>query len=120
MQRVAFSREIRMVPRGRAGMSPKDAPHALHFRRALPSRSLPHPIVRPPQVRQAIGAGVRFGASMAFGLDRVSIAYGNTNVKGLAEGSSLTLHCQWIYTHAYEREHCQAAPFIEPVHPSDS
>ncbi len=52
-QRVAFSSERRMEPRGRSGMRPNVLPHALHFRRALPSRSFPQPMVRPGQEMEA-------------------------------------------------------------------
>jgi hypothetical protein len=39
-------------------MIPNVARQALHFRRAFPWASFPHPIVRPPQDRQAIPSTV--------------------------------------------------------------
>lgn len=68
---VALSRSSRIDPRGRSGMMPKVEPHALHRRRALPSRSFPHAMVRPPQVWQAGAVEVGMEASIAFSIVRL-------------------------------------------------
>src|SRR5947199_8092810 len=68
-QSVAFSISRRRLPKGRSGMMPNVFRHALHFRRELPSLSLPHPMVAQPKVRQGVTED-RDGASMgSFSLD---------------------------------------------------
>lgn len=65
-QRTAFSMSRRMVPNGLTGTRATVTPQDLQRRRALPWRSLPHPIVRPPQDRQAVPSGAVMGSVGAF------------------------------------------------------
>jgi hypothetical protein len=63
-------------------MMPNVRLQARHFRRELPSLSLPQPMVGSPQERQAVDVGVGLEAAIVFLLDGESIVrtnYGHIN-----------------------------------------
>src|SRR4051794_394487 len=95
MQRTAFSMSRRIVPRGRTGTRATVTPQDLQRRRALPARSLPHPIVRPPQDRQAVPSGAVMGSmgALMVCLDSgVIVCPRGTQVKGFGGLSLLDLY----------------------------